>query len=283
MISQKKGIFHTDNILADTLKELILKHKPDLQEVYDPTCGVCSLLQKFDINIKKFGQEIEEDFVKTGEQNLNFTNCEILCGDVLVDDKFKGKQFDAVISNPPFSVTWDPSKAKNDERFKDFPDLPPKSKADFAFIIHCLSKVKDNGVFASLCFPGVLYRGNNERKIRKRLIEMNVIEEVIECPPKMFTDTAIQTNILVFLKNRKNKNILFKNIQNNSEKSVEIEEIIKNDYNLTVSCYICEHITKEVIDIKKLTAEVEALAARNDVARKKASEICKELFETLKK
>lgn len=257
----KKGIFHTDNKISDVFERIVLRYKPNLTEIYDPTCGTGSLLSKYGNNVRKYGQEIEEAFCKMAKENLN--NCDIRQGDTLTSDQFADKKFEVIVANPPFSISWNPNVAKGDNRFKDFPNLPPKSKADYAFIIHCLSKMKDDGIFVSLAFPGILYRGNSEGKIRQQLIESNFIEEIIEVAGVYFEDTKISTAIIVFRKNKDTKDIIFKNLEKGTQIIVTPEQIKENNYNLSVSSYLIEEINKEIIDGIELEKSIQEIFLNN--------------------
>ncbi len=236
-----KGVFYTPPELALFLKELMPE---DVKEVYDPTCGRGNLLSVFDDDVKKYGQDIDDVAVEEAKELVNdFIG---RSGDVLKEDKFKYKQFDCVVANPPFSIKWEQNK--DDERFSVAPALAPKSKADYAFILHIISKLTDDGVAAVLNFPGILYRRNAEGKIRKWLIEQNYIDKVILIPGDKFTDTSIQTVVLVLKKKRSKTSIHFINQVDDVEREVEVEEIKENDYSLTVNYYAKKEVEKEIID-----------------------------------
>ena len=256
----KKGIFHTDNKLADIIHDISKEYVPKCKEAYDPTCGTSSLLIRFDKDVKKYGQELEEEFCELARENLG-SNCDIRQGDTLLVDRFKGQKFEVIVANPPFSISYEPEQLENDERFKDFEVMPPKSKADYAFIFHCISKLKDDGVFVCLCFPGILYRTKREREIRKNLLEMNLIEKIISIPGKYFADTDIETNIIVFRKNRKTTDVIFEKL-NGDKKTVTFDEIKNNDFNLSVTSYIETEIKKEKIDPVLLELECQEKTLR---------------------
>lgn len=235
---KEKGIFYTTPELANYLKSFL---PDDVTEIYDPTCGNGGLLSAFDDDVKKYGQDINEEQVMYAEQHLkNFTG---VVGDTLKNPAFMGRKFKYIIANPPFSIKWEPVI---DERFKDLPALPPKSKADYAFLAHILYYLSDDGMAVALNFPGILYRGNSEGKIRKWLIENNYIDTVIAIDGGYFVDTKIATAVLILRKNKETTDITF--IHNENEAVVSIEEIKSNDYCLTVSLYILEEEEKEEIN-----------------------------------
>ena len=243
---KQKGIFYTPPELAQLLKSYI-DFEP--KEVYDPTCGDGGLLAVFDDDVIKYGQEINEEQLEVAKERLvNFNG---VCGDTLKDPAFKDKKFECIIANPPFSINWEP---KDDKRFNGM--LAPKSKADYAFILHILHYLSDNGIAVVLEFPGILYRGNSEGKIRKWLIENNYIEKVISIPGDTFIDTKIQTCLLIIKKNKIDNNIEFEDRQLNIKRKVLIDEIKNNDYNLSVNSYIREK--KEEILINPLELQIKA-------------------------
>lgn len=242
---KEKGIFYTTPELANYLKSFL---PDDVTEIYDPTCGNGGLLSAFDDDVKKYGQDINEEQVRYAEQHLkNFTG---VVGDTLKNPAFMGKKFKYIIANPPFSIKWEPAV---DERFKDLPALPPKSKADYAFLAHILYYLSDDGMAVALNFPGILYRGNSEGKIRKWLIENNYIDTVIAIDGGYFVDTKIATAVLILRKNKETTGITF--IHNDNEAVVSVEEIKTNDYCLTVSLYIFEEEEKEEINPIELESE----------------------------
>ena len=154
------GIFYTPEKLAEKIKSYV-DFEPET--VYDPTCGVGNLLKVFHENVKKYGQELDEEQLAL----IDIPNFTGAAGDTLKDDKFKDMKFDCIVANPPFSVKWDPEELKNDGRFSCSPALPPPSKADWAFMLHVLHHMSDNGVAVVLEFPGILYRGQREGKNQK--------------------------------------------------------------------------------------------------------------------
>lgn len=233
-----KGIFYTTNELA-----LLIKSFVDIEtdEVYDPTCGDGSLLSVFDDNVKKYGQEINDHQIKVAENRLtNFTG---YCGDTLKDPAFNEKKFKCIVANPPFSIAWEQPVLNGiftDDRFMFVPSLPPKSKADYAFILHILHYLADDGIAVVLNFPGVLYRGNSEGEIRKWIVEKNFIDKVIRIPGKAFVDTAIETALVVFRKNKTTTDIEFIDTEKNKNYKATFEEVKGNDFVLSVSAFVIE-------------------------------------------
>ncbi|MDD7351968.1 MAG: N-6 DNA methylase [Peptoniphilaceae bacterium] len=238
---KEKGVFHTDSKLAEIIKSYG-KERP--KNVYDPTCGVGTLLSVFDEDIPKYGQELTEEYLKVAEKTLrNFTG-EV--GDTLKNPAFMDMKFDLIVANYPFSIKWEPDK--EDVRFKDWVDVPPPSKADYAFIMHMIYLLADDGVCVSLNFPGILYRKAREGKIRKELVERGYVKKVIQVPSGYFEDTNIETVILVLSKEKFKGSIKFVNLQDDLERDVPLEEITENDYNLSVSSYVQKEIEVEEID-----------------------------------
>lgn len=238
-----EGIFYTPEKLARTLLDYV---DIDYSTAYDPTCGRGNLLKILGDDIKKYGQEKNKEELEVAKKDLiNFIG---YCGDTLEEDGFPDMQFDLVIANPPFSVKWDNSKATDDIRFKDAPCVPTNSKADYAFILHMLHKVSDEGVIVALNFPGILYRGQREGKIRKWLIEKNLIDTVVHVPPNSFEDTKIATCILVMRKNKKHSNIRFVDLERGKERVVTADEIRECGYTLSINTYIPIERIKEEID-----------------------------------
>ena len=172
-------------------------------------------------------------------------------GDTLANPAFVGRKFKYIIANPPFSVKWE---QKSDERFENYPCLPPKSKADYAFIAHILHCLTDDGIAVVLNFPGILYRGQSEGKIRQYLIEQNLIDTVIAVDGGHFVDTKIATAVLIFRKNKTTTDIKF--IHNDKEITVPVEQIAENSYNLSVSNYIDETPPREELDGNKINSDV---------------------------
>ena len=259
-----KGIFYTTNELALLIKSFV---DIEVDEVYDPTCGDGSLLSVFDDNVKKYGQEINDHQLKIAEERLiNFNG---YCGDTLKNPYFIDKKFKCIVGNPPFSIAWEQPILNGfftDERFKDIPVLPPKSKADYAFILHILHYLAEDGTAVVLNFPGILYRGNSEGQIRKWIVEKNYIEKVIRIPGKQFVDTTIETCLIIFKKNKKTTDIEFIDSEKNKSYTASFEEVKKNDFILSVSAFVVD----EKEEIKHNPIELQENARKGMIKKIKA-------------
>lgn len=223
------GVFYTDPKLAEAIKS----HVPsDITEVYDPTCGEGNLLSVFPDAVKKYGQELDEDSARHAQDHL--ANAVIVAGDTLKIPAFMDRKFDAIVANYPFSVAWEPDA--EDPRFSDAPALAPKSKADMAFILHILYMLSDTGTAAVLCSPGVGFREAAEGKIRRWLLEQNVIDSVTLYEGGYFEDTKIQTVLIVFKKHRASQTIRFVNHEHSITADIPRSQVME-DCRLTVSKY----------------------------------------------
>ncbi|MGU5673394.1 type I restriction-modification system subunit M [Aeromonas caviae] len=243
--------------------------------------------------------------------NINYDKFNIQLGNTLTEPHFgDDKPFDAIVSNPPYSVKWigsDDPTLINDERFAPAGVLAPKSKADFAFVLHALSYLSSKGRAAIVCFPGIFYRGGAEQKIRQYLVDNNYVETVISLAPNLFYGTTIAVNILVLAKNKKDTTTqfidasgLFKKETNNNTlldvhieqimqvfaskanvdhfaQSVPFEMVVANDYNLSVSSYVEAKDNREVVDIAELNAELKITVTRIDQLRKEIDAILAEI------
>ena len=243
--------------------------------------------------------------------DIDFDKFDIANDDTLISPKhWDDEPFEAIVSNPPYSIKWagdDDPLLINDSRFAPAGVLAPKSKADLAFIMHSLSWLASNGVAAIVCFPGIMYRGGAEQKIRKYLIDNNYVDCVIQLPSNLFFGTSIATCIMVLKKSKTDNATLFidasdeceKVTNNNKLRDGNIEAILKfytdradvdgkvklvknedigaNGYNLSVSQYVEKPDTKEKIDIVKLNAEIEQIVAREHVLREEIAKIIKEI------
>ena len=317
------GEFFTPQTVSKLLARLVMDGKTSINKVYDPTCGSGSLLlqmkKQFEDHIIEdgfYGQEINMTNFNLARMNMflhnvNYNNFSIKRGDTLLNPLHnEEKPFDAIVSNPPYSIKWvgdaDPTLI-NDERFAPAGKLAPKSYADFAFIMHALSYLSSKGRAAIVCFPGIFYRKGAERTIRKYLIDNNFIDCVIQLPENLFFGTSIATCVLVMSKNKRENKVLFidaskefkKETNNNifEEKNidvivegfrnrkdleyfsryVDVSEIEENDYNLSVSTYVEKEDTREIIDIKALNKELEETVKKIDALRSSINEIVKEL------
>lgn len=247
------GVFYTDQKLAKMLCDIV-SAEGNVTEVYDPTCGCGNLLSVFPDNIVKYGQELNPEQAEEARKRL--VNSNIVTGDTLTAPAFAEKRFRHIVANYPFSIKWEP---KPDSRWNDAPCLPPPSKADYAFIMHILSMLADDGVAAVLGFPGILYRGQREGKIRKWITERNLIESVTLIEGGYFEDTNISTALVVFRKGRSNNTIRFSEHESGKEYVATIDEVRNLDYNLSPSSYI--QVDSEKAEIDPVTTELEAREA----------------------
>lgn len=317
------GEFFTPQEVSELLARLTLVGKSEVNKVYDPACGSGSLLLKFakilgkdNVRIGFFGQEINLTTYNLARMNMflhdiPYNRFDIAHGDTLTDPKhWDDEPFEAIVSNPPYSIRWEGDSNPiliNDPRFSPAGVLAPKSKADLAFVMHMLSWLSPSGTAAIVSFPGVLYRGGAEQKIRKYLIDNNYIDTIIQLPPDLFFGTTIATAIMVLKKNKTDNQILFidaseefvrsgnknkltdQNIArivdafiqrkdiDNFAKLVHYDKIVENDYNIAVSSYVEQKEGREETDIKALNAEIEQIVARQVELRKAIDEIVKEL------
>ena len=263
------GIFYTDPKLAQAIRE----HLPaDVEEVYDPTCGIGNLLASFPDDVRKYGQELDAESAEEASKKL--VNAEIVAGDTLASPAFMDRRFDAIAANYPFSVAWTP--APEDPRFSCAPALAPKSRADYAFILHCLYMLSDTGTAAVLCSPGVLFRGQAEGKIRKWLIEQNVIESITDYEGGYFEDTSIGTSLIVLRKNRPGNCITMTDHEHGVSRDVPVSEIVEADYCLSVKRFVdiprpkeeTEYDPPEVIMKRILDSSLAALKGTAEIQYK---------------
>lgn len=263
---KKAGEFYTPQQVSKILAKIVTVGKNNLKNVYDPTCGSGSLLLRVakEANVRKFyGQELTSTTYNLARMNMllhdvNYTNFDIKNDNTLEHPQHIGMKFEAIVANPPYSANWSAdAKFLDDERFSAYGKLAPKSKADFAFIQHMIYQLDDNGTMAVVLPHGVLFRGAAEGVIRKYLIEeRNVLDAVIGLPANIFYGTSIPTVILVFKKNRENKdNILFIDASNEFEKG-------KNQNNLTdanVEKIVDTFVKRETIDKYSYVASMEEI------------------------
>lgn len=259
---KKNGIYYTTLELAESLK-VYVDFEP--KKVYDPTCGQGNLLSVFSPHTEKYGQELYMDELEKAKERLN--NFYGYCGDTLIDDGFRDLKFDLIVANPPFSIRWNPDES--DDRFIQADGIiPTASRADYAFLLHILWHLEEKGKAICLCFPGILYRGQREGKIRKWFIQNNYIERVVYVPGNTFVDTKIATCIIVLNKGKNSTDIIFEDRTQKKEKLVSLSEVEENDFNLSVSIYIQEEYTKEEIDPKALE-----LHARSQFLKRLSAEL----------
>ena len=318
------GEFFTPQTVSKLLARLVMVGKDKINKVYDPTCGSGSLLlqmkKQYEDHILEdgfFGQEINMTNYNLARMNMflhniNYNNFDIKRGDTLLNPQhLEEKPFDAIVSNPPYSVKWvgdgDPTLI-NDDRFAPAGKLAPKSKADFAFIMHSLNHLSNRGRAAIVCFPGIFYRGGAEKTIRQYLVDNNFVEAVIALPDNLFFGTSIATTILVLAKNKLENKTLFidaskefkKETNNNVLTDSNIDHIVElftnyqsvnykaalvdnevigseQDYNLSVSTYVEQEDTREKIDIDELNQEIAETVANIDHLRAEIDKIVEEL------
>lgn len=317
------GEFFTPADVSELLTRLGTVGKKTVNKVYDPACGSGSLLLKAEKVLGKdsvktgfFGQEINITTYNLCRINMflhdiGFDKFDIECEDTLTNPQhWDDEPFELIVSNPPYSIKWEGDNNPlliNDPRFSPAGVLAPKSKADLAFIMHSLSWLAANGTAAIVCFPGIMYRGGAEKKIRQYLIDNNFIDCVIQLPSNLFFGTSIATCIMVMKKNKTDNNTLFIDASNecvkvtnnnkltkeNIDRIVDVfsnraeedhlsylasyEEIKENDYNLSVSTYVEAEDTREKIDIVKLNAEIKDIVAREQVLRDEIDKIIAEI------
>lgn len=317
------GEFFTPADVSELLTRLGTVGKTEINKVYDPACGSGSLLLKAEKVLGRdavrngfYGQEINITTYNLCRINMflhdvGFDKFDIACEDTLIAPQhWDDEPFELIVSNPPYSIKWagdDNPLLINDPRFSPAGVLAPKSKADLAFIMHSLSWLATGGTAAIVCFPGIMYRGGAEQKIRKYLIDNNFIDCIIQLPSNLFFGTSIATCIMVLKKGKADNKTLFidafaeciKVTNNNKLTQVNIErivdtfakraeeahfshlanyeEIADNDYNLSVSTYVEAEDTREKIDIVKLNAEIEEIVAREQVLRDEIAKIIAEI------
>jgi type I restriction enzyme M protein len=317
------GEFFTPQHVSKLIAQLAMHKQTNVNKIYDPACGSGSLLlqakKHFDAHIIEdgfFGQEINHTTYNLARMNMflhnvNYDKFNIQLGNTLEEPHFADdRPFDAIVSNPPYSVKWigsDDPTLINDERFAPAGVLAPKSKADFAFVLHALNYLSAKGRAAIVCFPGIFYRGGAEQKIRKYLVDNNYIESVISLAPNLFYGTTIAVNILVLSKHKNDTSIQFidasrllkKETNNNVlldghikeimtvfdskanvdhfAQSIPSENVAANDYNLSVSSYIEAKDNREVVDIGQLNAKLKSTVAKIDKLRKDIDAIVTEI------
>src|SRR5690606_7043186 len=317
------GEFFTPQEVSELLAEITVVGKTEVNKVYDPACGSGSLLLKFakvlgKENVRQgfYGQEVNITTYNLCRINMflhdiNFEKFNIAHGDTLMDPMhWDDEPFDAIVSNPPYSIKWEGDANPlliNDPRFAPAGVLAPKSKADLAFTMHMLSWLATSGTAAIVEFPGVLYRGGAEQKIRKYLIDNNYVDAVIQLPADLFFGTSIATCIIVLKKSKKDNATLFidassefvrggnknKLSEDNRKKILDAfitresidhfarlvsnEEIAQNDYNIAVSSYVEQENTTVATDIVALNQRIKEIVARQQELRTSIDAIVNDL------
>ena len=317
------GEFFTPQEVGELLARIVIQDKTSVNKVYDPACGSGGLLLKFAKILGKenvrdgfFGQEINLTTYNLARinmflHNINYNNFHIARGDTLIHpEHWDDEPFDAIVSNPPYSIKWAGKENPiliNDERFAAAGVLAPSSKADLAFTMHMLSWLSPKGTAAIVEFPGVLYRGGAEQKIRQYMIDNNFVDAVIQLPSDLFFGTSIATCILVLKKNKSDNNILFvdaseefvrntnknklsdENINNivnllkdrmtaeNKSYLATYEEIKENEYNISVNSYLKSNVDEIDIDIEEINKKLSEIVPRQQQIRNELEEIIREL------
>lgn len=317
------GEYYTPQEVSELLTRIALVGKTEVNKVYDPACGSGSLLLNFakllgKENVRQgfYGQEINITTYNLCRINMflhdiDYDKFDIGHGDTLTDPMhWDDEPFEAIVSNPPYSIRWDGDANPlmiNDPRFSPAGVLAPKSKADLAFVMHSLSWLATNGTAAIVCFPGVMYRGGAEQKIRKYLIDNNYIDCVIQLPDNLFFGTTIATCIMVLKKSKTENSTLFidaskecvkvtnsnKLTQKNMDAIIDAyakradhdhfvvkvpnSDIAAQDYTLSVSTYVEQKDTREVVNIAVLNAEIEEIVAREQILRDEIAKIIAEI------
>ncbi len=317
------GEFFTPSDVSVLLTRLGTVGKTEVNKVYDPACGSGSLLLKAEKILGKdavrngfYGQEINITTYNLCRINMflhdvGFDKFDIACEDTLRSPQhWDDEPFELIVSNPPYSIKWagdDDPILINDPRFSPAGVLAPKSKADLAFIMHSLSWLASNGTAAIVCFPGIMYRGGAEQKIRKYLVDNNFVDCIIQLPSNLFFGTSIATCIMVMKKNKIDTKTLFIDASNecikvtnnnkltpeNIDRIVDVfskreeikhishlatyDEVVENNYDLSVSKYVEAEDTREKIDIVKLNAEIQKIVAREQVLRNEIDKIIAEI------
>lgn len=317
------GEFYTPAEVSELLTRLGIVGKTEINKVYDPACGSGSLLLKAEKILGKeairngfYGQEINITTYNLCRINMflhdiGFDKFNVACEDTLTAPQhWDDEPFELIVSNPPYSIKWAGDENPlliNDPRFSPAGVLAPKSKADLAFIMHSLAWLASNGTAAIVCFPGIMYRGGAEQKIRKYLVDNNYVDCIIQLPSNLFFGTSIATCIMVMKKNKNDNKTLFIDASNecikvtnnnkltpeNIERIVNTfasreevrhfshlasyEEVAANEYNLSVSTYVEAEDTREKVDIVQLNAEIELIVAREQVLRDEIAKIIAEI------
>ncbi len=317
------GEYFTPQEVSELLARITVAGKTEVNKVYDPACGSGSLLLKFakvlgKENVRQgfFGQEINLTTYNLARINMflhdiNFERFDLAHGDTLTEPAHWDEEpFEAIVSNPPYSTRWEGKNNPlliNDPRYSPAGVLAPPSKADLAFTMHILSWLAVNGTAAIVEFPGVLYRGGTEQKIRKYLIDNNYVDTVIQLPPDLFFGTTIATCIIVLRKSKTDNRVLFidasaeferggnknKLTESNRQKILDAfkareesdhftklvsnEELAESDYNLSVSAHVDQEDTREEIDITELNAEIARIVARQQELRTEIDAIVADL------
>ncbi len=320
---QKGGEFFTPQEVSELLTRICVHGKDRVNKVYDPACGSGSLLLQpakilghDKVDVGYFGQEVNSTTYNLCRMNMMlhgipYNKFDIACEDTLINPQhWDFEPFEVIVSNPPYSVPWvgdDDVTLINDPRFSPAGVLAPKSKADFAFIMHTDAWLAPSGTAAIVCFPGIMYRSGAEQKIRKYLVDNNRVDAIIQLPQNLFYGTSISTCIMVMKKNKKDNKIVFidaseefkketnqNRLDDNNIKTIlgwytdrkdvdyrvkvaTHDEVAKNKYNLSVSTYVEKEDTREVIDIDELNKKIDEVVAKENQLRADIAQIIKEI------
>lgn len=316
---KKAGEFYTPQEVSKVLAKIVTTGKSKLKSVYDPTCGSGSLLLHVAKEVEEvgnyFGQEMNRTTYNLARMNMILHGVHYLKFDIKQEDTLEhpqhiGKEFEAIVANPPFSASWSASPLfTTDDRFSQYGKLAPSSKADFAFVQHMVHHLAENGTMALVLPHGALFRGGAEQHIRRYLIEnRNFLDAVIGLPANIFYGTSIPTCIMVFKKCRETpEDILFIDASQDFEKvktqnilrEIHIDKIVntyrtrkeedkysykatlaqiaENDYNLNIPRYVDTFEAEESIDIDAIAAEIQALDTEISETDNALAAFCKEL------
>lgn len=316
---KKAGEFYTPQQVSKILAKIV-SQSSDVKSVYDPTCGSGSLLLRVAKEVKNenltfSGQEQNPSTFNLARMNMlmhgvRYDKFDIKNDDTLEHPMHLDKRFDAVVANPPFSANWNANELfLNDERFKDYGKLAPKTKADFAFVLHMINQLSDNGTLAVVVPHGILFRGAAEGHIRKHLIEKkNYLDAVIGLPAGIFFGTGIPTCVLVFKKNRKHAdNVLFIDASSHFERGkaqnhlrdtdvitiidayskresvdkfahlASLPEIAENDYNLNIPRYVDTFEEEEQVNLDVIATEIGEIETKMSTVDADIADFCAQL------
>lgn len=319
------GEFFTPADVSELLTRLGTVGKKTINKVYDPACGSGSLLLKAEkvlgkdaVTIGFFGQEINITTYNLCRINMflhdvGFDKFDVACEDTLINPQhWDDEPFELIVSNPPYSIKWagdDNPLLINDPRFSPAGVLAPKSKADMAFIMHALSWLSPNGTAAIVCFPGIMYRGGAEQKIRKYLVDNNFVDCIIQLPSNLFFGTTIATCIMVMKRGKQDNKVLFVDATNECKRStgnnkledknidrivsvftqrcdeeffsklVTYDEVVENNYNLSVNTYVKQEDTRETINISEINESIKYIVQREEILREEIDRIISEFEE----
>jgi len=316
---KKAGEFYTPQEVSKVLAKIVTTGKQKLKSVYDPTCGSGSLLLRVAKEVKEvsnfYGQEMNRTTYNLARMNMilhgvHYRKFDIKQEDTLEHPQHNGKQFEAIVANPPFSAEWSANPLfTSDDRFSQYGKLAPKSKADFAFVQHMIHHLAENGTMALVLPHGALFRGGAEQHIRKYLIEdRNYLDAVIGLPANIFYGTSIPTCIMVFKKCREQpEDVLFIDASNDFEKvktqnilrdehitkivdtyrnrtdlekyskKVLLKTIVENDYNLNIPRYVDTFEAEESIDINAIAQQLKDLEKEMKATDTELANFCREL------